>query len=348
MVLVTQQQPWKPGTATAVGSMPGTDPLETARIVAGELPGLTPMPELPARGVGGDMLGRTAGMLPDLAVEVVPSGYRVARTAGRDQRRAVDLLRWDLDALEEVTAADTTPRLVKLQAAGPWSLAAGIELRSGHRVLTDHGALRDFTEALTEGIARHAAQVAARTGGRTLVQLDEPTLPAVLSGDLPTPSGYGTVPAVAEPEVRQLLQHTIDRLGEAVARPVIVHCCAARPPVRLLRRAGAGALSLDARALESASGEFAEEVGEACDAGLPLLVGMVPAAEPGREPGPRELVEPVRAFVTKLGFSERVLAEQVVATPTCGLAGASPRWARRALDLTRELGEMLPERFPED
>ncbi|GAB3544268.1 methionine synthase II (cobalamin-independent) [Actinopolyspora lacussalsi] len=345
---MTQRQPWKSGTATAIGSMPGTDPLETARIVAGELPDLTPMPELPARGVGGDMLGRTAGMLPDLAVEVVPSGYRVARTPGRDQRRAVDLLRWDLDALEEVTAADTEPRLIKLQVAGPWTLASGIELERGHRVLTDHGALRDFTEALVEGVREHAALVAERTGGRVLLQLDEPTLPAVLSGDLPTPSGYGTVPAFPEPEVQRLLEHTIERLGEAVARPVIVHCCAARPPVRLSRRAGAGALSLDVGTLESCSEEFAEEVGEVLDAGLPVLLGMVPTTEPRREPELRELAEPVRTFVTKLGFSERVLAEQVVPTPTCGLAAASPGWARRALELTGRLGRMLPERFAQD
>ena len=44
------------GTATALGSMPGGDPLETARVLAGELPQLMPLPELPARGVGADIV----------------------------------------------------------------------------------------------------------------------------------------------------------------------------------------------------------------------------------------------------------------------------------------------------
>ena len=81
---------------------------------------------------------------------------------------------------------------MKVQAAGPWTLAAGVELHSGHRVLTDAGALREFAASLAEGLAAHAAEVASRTGARVAIQLDEPTLPAVLAGTVPTPSGYGT------------------------------------------------------------------------------------------------------------------------------------------------------------
>jgi hypothetical protein len=98
--------------------MPGTDPREAAAVVAGELPVLTALPELPARGVGADMIGRTAGLLVDIAVEVRPSGYRVTAKPGRDQRRAVDLLGTDLDAFDE--AIDPVrPPWVKVQVAGP-------------------------------------------------------------------------------------------------------------------------------------------------------------------------------------------------------------------------------------
>jgi hypothetical protein len=90
--------------------MPGIDTLEAARIVIGELPQLPHLPELPARGAGADMIGRTAALLVDLAVELVPSGYRVTARAGRDHRRGVDLLRTDLDAFEEaVDSAGVRP-----------------------------------------------------------------------------------------------------------------------------------------------------------------------------------------------------------------------------------------------
>ncbi|MEV0049127.1 methionine synthase [Saccharopolyspora shandongensis] len=334
---------WGPGIATAIGSMPGSDPVEVARTVVGELPGLMPFPELPGRGVGADILGRTAGLLVDLAVEVVPSGYRVAARPGRDQRRAVDLLRWDLDAVEQAASEAGAPRAVKVQAAGPWTLSAGIELHRGHRVLTDQGALRDFAESLTEGLIAHAEQVAARTGSRVVVQLDEPALPAVLAGALPTPSGYGKVPAVPEPDAQRLLAEVIEKLAAATESPVVVHCCAARPPVALLRRAGAGAISLDATKLGDVSGSFADELGEAWEEGTTLFLGLVPSTEPAGEARLRQIAQPALGLASRLGFGRRALAERSVPTPTCGLAGATPAWSRRAISLTRDLAKLFAD-----
>ncbi|WP_093413516.1 methionine synthase [Saccharopolyspora flava] len=334
---------WGPGVATAVGSLPGTDPVEAARTVVGELPELMPVPELPARGVGADILGRTAGLLVDLAVEVVPSGYRVAGSPGMDHRRAVDLLRWDLDALEQAVTEAGSPKVVKVQAAGPWTLAAGVELARGHRVLTDHGALRDFTESLTEGLLGHVRQVAARSGSRVLVQLDEPSLPAVLKGSLPTPSGYGNVAAVPEPDVQRLLGEMIDEIGSATGEPVVVHCCAKRPPVELLRRAGAGAISLDASGLGEVTGAFADELGEAWEEGTTLFLGLVPSVDPAGQAELRDIAQPAFDLATRLGFGKKTLAERAVPTPTCGLAGASPAWARRAISLTNDLAKLFAD-----
>lgn len=322
--------------------MPGTDPVEAARTVAGELPDLMPFPELPGRGVGADILGRTAGLLVDLAVEVVPSGYRVAGRPGRDQQRAIDLLRWDVDAVEQAVAEKGAPRTVKVQAAGPWTLAAGIELHRGHRVLTDHGALRDFAESLTEGLRQHVTQVANRTGSRVVVQLDEPTLPAVLKGALPTPSGYGKVPAVPEPEAQRLLGEVIEKLAAVTDSPVIVHCCAPRPPVAMLRRAGAGAIALDASGLGDVSGELADELGEAWEEGTTLFLGLVPSTEPASS-DLRALAKPAFDLASRLGFARKALAERSVPTPTCGLAGATPAWTRRAISLTNDLAKLFAD-----
>lgn len=322
-----------PGTATGIGSLPGTDPLEAARVVSGELPDLPHLPELPARGVGADLIGRTAALLVDLATEVVPSGYRVTARPGRDHRRAVDLLRADLDALDEALDA-ARPAWVKLQAAGPWTLCAGVELRNGHRVLTDHGARREFAASLAEGLAEHVDEVARRTSASVVVQLDEPSLPAVLAGSLPTPSGFGTVAAVPEPDAELLLRGVI----EALPVPVIVHCCAPKAPIALLRAAGAGALALDAALIGSHTAAL-DAVGEAWDAGLPLLLGLVPALAPEPEPALRELARPALELADQVGFARERLAELVVPTPSCGLAGASPEWACRAMALCRDLGK---------
>ncbi|HEY8371410.1 MAG TPA: methionine synthase [Pseudonocardiaceae bacterium] len=340
--------PWPAGTATGIGSMPGTDPLEAARIVVGELPDLPHLPELPARGVGADLIGRTAALLVDLAVEVVPSGYRVTAHPGRDHRRGVDLLRGDLDAFDEaLDGAGVTPRLVKVQLAGPWTLTANVELVRGHRVYTDHGALRDFTESLSEGLAAHVAELRSRTGADVVVQLDEPSLPAVLAGSLPTPSGYGTVPAVPEPEVIGALSRVVEAARRATGQPVLVHCCAPRPPVGLFRRAGADAIAVDVSGeagwLPDAPTAWWDELGETWDGGAVLLLGLVPGTDPARPPELAEAARPALDIADRLGFRRSLLAERAVPVPGCGLAGATPGWARRALGLVRDLGRAFVE-----
>lgn len=327
--------------------MPGTDPLEATRVVFGEFPTAPHLPELPARGIGADMLGRTAAMLIDLPVEMVPSGYRVARHPGMDHRRAVDLLCRDLDALQEVVDdTGARPGAVKVQVVGPWTLTAGIELPRGHRVLTDPGALREFTASMSEGLAAHVAQVSARTGLPVVVQLDEPTLPAVLSGSLPTPSGFGTVRAVAEPDARDTLATVVEAARAATGQPVIVHCCAARPPLALARQAGADALALDLRLLArdpDTPTAVWDQLGEVWDAGTTLLLGLVPTVEPAVPLTLRDVAQPALRLVDRLGFNRALLAQRAIPTPCCGLAGASTTWARRALSLSHELGQAFVE-----
>lgn len=324
------------GAATAIGSMPGTDALEAARTVVGELPELPHLPELPSRGAGADLIGRTAALLVDLAVELTPTGYRATRRPGRDHRRGVGLLRTDLDALEEaVDSAGAKPPVVKVQAAGPWTLTAEIELRTGHKVLTDSGALREFAASLAEGLRVHAAEVSRRLGVTTVVQLDEPGLPTVLAGGVPTPSGYGTVPAVPDGDAAEVLRGVLD----ALPVPRIMHCCAPRPPLALLRRAGADALAVDAGLLAGAPRSTVDALGEAWDAGASVLLGLVPALPPSAPPTLEALARPALDLVDRLGFDRALLAQRCLPTPSCGLAGATTGWARRALTLARELGQ---------
>ncbi len=161
--------------------MPGEDAREAARTVVGSVEALPFLPELPARGPGADMIGRTLGMLVELYARVEPSGWRFGDRPGRDTRRARSWLREDLDALEEFTQGYEGP--LKVQAVGPWTLAAAVELRGGEAALSDPGACRDLTASLAEGLRQHVADVARRVpGAQVFLQLDEPSLTAVLLG----------------------------------------------------------------------------------------------------------------------------------------------------------------------
>ena len=150
----------RPPRATGIGSLPGTDTGAAHRLVFDELPDLPHLPELPARGVGADMIGRGTALLVDLYAEVQPSGWRLTERPGRDARRADSFLRQDLDYLEE--SSQEFAQTLKVQAVGPWTLASTLELRYGDRMLADLGAVRDLAGSLTEGLKLHIAEMKKR------------------------------------------------------------------------------------------------------------------------------------------------------------------------------------------
>ncbi|RJO75022.1 methionine synthase [Nocardia panacis] len=325
------------GIATGVGSWPGADAREAAATLIGELGDLPHLAELPGRGAGSDLLGRASALLVDLRFDTTTRGYRLAARPGAVSRRAHDLLRTDLDALEEAwETAGLAGHPVKIQAAGPLTLAAEVELPGGHRVLTDSGAVRDLSESLAEGLARHAAEVRRRLGAQVVVQLDEPSLSAVLAGSLRGVSALNTVRAVPEPEALAVL----DTVIRAQSDPVLVHTCAAPPALRFLRGSAAAAVGFDIAAI--GTGDL-DGVGETLDAGKLLVLGLVPTTPPATPPTWRTIAEPGVRLVDRLGFPRGTLAESIMVSPACGLGAAPLSWARKALALSKDVARAYAE-----
>ncbi|MFE1026398.1 methionine synthase [Streptomyces sp. NPDC058818] len=311
------------GPATGIGSMPGHDAREAVKTATGTFEDFPFLPELPARGPGADMIGRTAGMLVELYAHVEPSGWRLGDRPGRDTKRARAWLGEDLDALEEFTQGHEGP--LKVQAVGPWTLAAALELRNGEAVLSDAGASRDLAASLAEGLRLHLAEVRRRVpGARIVLQLDEPSLTAVLRGQVRSASGYRTHRAVDRQVVEAALR---DVAGVHGGDPVVVHSCAPDVPFALLRRAGVAGVSFDFALLTERDDDA---IGEAVEGGTRLFAGVVPGTDAALS-DPAGSVMGVRTLWRRLGLRPGLLAEAVTVTPTCGLAGASPDYARRAL-----------------
>jgi hypothetical protein len=323
--------------------MPGTDPAEAIAVVLGELPDLPHVPELPARGVGADLTGRTAALLVDLPVETTAGGWKLAARPSRDQRRAAGLLSADLDALQEAASDWTGP--FKVQVCGPWTLAAAIELsRSQNPALADPGAVADLIASLAEGAARHVAEVRGRLPGATvLLQLDEPALPAVLAGSVPTASGLNRVGAVD----RTVTSDGLRTVLAAATAFGLVHCCASGIPFALLKEAGAQAVAFDMSLLQR---KDEDNLAELVEAGLGIFAGAVQGLERAAAPAQRSPRDPGAELLGlwhRMGIPPGGLDRQVVLTPACGLAGASPAAARATLARCREAARILPELIAE-
>lgn len=321
--------------ATGIGSMPGDSPRDAVDVVAGELP-WPHLPELPSRGPGADLVGRTGALLVELPLETTVDGWRLATRHGRDGRRARALLAEDLDALEERLAGYTGP--LKVQACGPLTLAACVETRTGHRAVADAGASRDLAASLAEGLRHHLADVRRRVPGAVLsVQLDEPSAPAVLAGALPTPSGYGRVRAVEAAEATALLGEAVTAAATS-GTPVVVHCCAAEAPVGLLAGLEVAGLSVDTT-LPVAGGEDA--LADWLDRGRILLAGAVPTTR--TPPRADDVAAGIRSLAGRLGFAGEAGLSRVVVTPTCGLAGLMSVQARTVISTVSEAARQLAD-----
>ena len=328
--------------ATGVGSFPGTDQRdfdEALRVVLGELD-LPFLPEVPGRGAEAGMIGRTLGLVTELDADLQPAGWRLTGTSGApavDQRRARSLLGQDLDTVEGQAADDAVP--FKVQVTGPWTLAASVERPRGDRVLADHGARRDLAQALALGVADHVADVRRRLpqATRMVVQLDEPALPAVLAGAVPTASGFGRHRTVHPPEAGEALAWVLDAVRGAGAEPW-VHCCAADAPLALLREAGAAGLAVDL-SLVGADGHDA--LAAALEAGETVALGVVPGADPAAPPSEKDVVTAVHRWIDLVGLDPGQVADRLVLSSTCGLAGASAAWVRQSFTLLRSAARSL-------
>jgi len=324
-------RPWPPGATTGIGSLPGTDPDEALRLVLGEVPDLPYLPELPNRGLGAEMVGRTGALLVDFPLEYQPHGWTITARAGRDARRASDILLRDLDTLTEQAGGR---EVIKVQICGPMTMGAMLEKPNLHKVLTDTGAFRDLAGSLAAGAAAHVEDLRRRLPGtRIVLQVDEPSLPVVLAGRVPTPSGYGTVRSLERSVAEPMLAAVLDAADEGHR---IVHCCAADVPFDLIRRAGASAVSID---LSLMGKPQLDAIGELIDAGVALWVGVAPGTDTPLSV--EQLRTPITSLWQRLGFDPALLPGSLIPTPNCGLAGASWAYARRLMLLLREVGQSL-------
>lgn len=308
-----------------MGSWPGVDLPAVLRLTMGELPELPYLPELPARGAAAGLVGRGIGLIIGLAADLQPAGWRLTGAdagSGRDQRRAKAQIRDDLDQLEE--QAHDWEGVFKLSFPGPWTMAGTVELPRGELVLADTGARRELTQALALGIADFVAEVERRLPLATSrTQVDEPLLAAVLAGTLPTASGYRRHRAVDHPELSEGLE--VVRAGRAD----VLHCCAVGTPWRTVIDAGfTPAADLDLLT----AGDW-DIFGPELERGTELWLGIAPTHVPDEVPGPDQLAERALKVLRPLELGPG-LADRVVLTPACGLAG----WTQRpAVQLLRNL-----------
>ena len=312
--------PLVPAVATAIGSLPHTDPRAAADLVLDAHPRFPAAPQLPMRTPLEGIVAQWARALPEVTIERDGS----IAVAGVTNEPAVAT--FDADAhgglltFLDAAASRRQPPRVKVQIAGPLTLGVAL-LRSGLPVAQ---AFRRGGEAARAWATATEDLIEERLPESALVLFfDEPALVAWRRGDAP-------------------LEHeaAIDVLSGALAAPACptgVHVCGAGNR-RLALEAGPQVLGVE---VGSDLVDDAEALARHLDADGWIAWGAVPTDRPvGESVDPlwRALVG-VWCELTRHGCDPVRLRTQSIVTPACGLAGHGPSQAERTLRLARELAD---------
>ena len=308
--------------------MPGEDVRESLRVIRGEVGDFVFVPELPARGPHAGMIGRGLAVLEGLDADLQPAGWRLGVGSGRDLRRARSLLAEDLDAAEELLADHAGP--VKVQVTGPLTLAAQVERARGDKLVS-----RPRSPTRAGGVARRGTDDAPRrrpapVRSRRADRRADRRTAHHRRARRRHPDRQRIRPPPHRPATRGR-RAAATRGRRHQRRRCAVRSCTRAPPMCRWRCSPAPASppcrSISASPSPTTPGPRRSRPARICGRAScpPLrLRSRTPSCDDGS-----------RAFFSRLGFDEDVYAPRTVVTPTCGLAGASPAWARRALSLAQ-------------
>ena len=282
------------------------------------------------------MLGQVSD---DFAVATTPTGWRIADAQGMDMRRAGGYLREDLETFEEFCHMATGD--VKVQIAGPITLAASLELVRGERVLSDEGAVRDLVAAHREAVSLHLADLHRRLPGASLiVQVDEPSMDSALRGTIRTQSGWGRIWPLEEAQVRVWHEELASSVVAGGGTPWL-HSCAPNWPIALAHAAGYRGISGDVMLLQDRD---EDSLAAAIEAGMTWVAGVIPTRDEQLLAAPRTEAKSaalIRQRYQRIGFSDAVLAKSLVITTSCGLGTTSQKAARVAISRSRDVARVL-------
>ena len=223
--------------ASGLGEFPGTQIIDALHRVRGELghPHLPFLPELPERGWQSTTLARTIATLSGMELEGASYGWRLVHARGggtRESARARSCYVSDINALADVVGGessgasapeDAAPSF-KIQLCGPYTLAARVYAPNGERAISDAGAARDIRDAFLEGLGESISlirQALNQPEARLTVQLDEPELGRIISGTIPTVSGFRTIPAVPVSEIYESYRICANTFAELTITPML-------------------------------------------------------------------------------------------------------------------------------
>jgi len=339
---------WEPAMmATAIGSLPYTDPEEACAVTLRHLTEVPAWPQLPRRDFRENMYAQYSEGLPGVVVD--KERRKVYCDTSRDLLPEVEeVYRAYLDG--DYASMTISPEyaaglhafaarveeegkvypILKGQVTGPISFGLTV-LDENDRPILYNDQLADAMVRVLNMKARWMESFLRGTGAAedVLIFFDEPYLVSVGSALV------SVGPERVVDSIRQCMEGLSCLTG--------AHCCG-NTDWTLLFKAGVRVVNFDAYQYMESMALYPAEVTAFLEAGGVLAWGLVPnnAAVDGEtvESLARRFEEGVDLLASR-GVDRGLLARRAMITPTCGLEGLTAERAERAYTLTNKLSGLL-------
>ncbi len=337
-----------PGTTTAIGSLPHTDPAKAARFVLESGCDIPFWPQLPKRNFREWMVPQYASAFPGFTLDEEGKRFRVER--GTDfveeltafYEKALDPeAEFPLDdefaagfgALEAALAScDAKPAFVKGHVTGPLTFLLGLNTEDGRPVHADPELRQAALMLLSKNAAWQARKLKPLAAEGVLVFMDEPIYSAL---------GTAAYLSIKEDDVRE----TVNEIARAVhdAGGIVgLHCCGSADWETVLS-SDIDVLAFDAWGYTDSLAIYPKAVGGFLARGGTLALGSVPTTADDLAGADEAAViavgERVIETLSAKGVDAAAIRAQSILTPSCGCGSLSIKDATTVFRLLRAAGD---------
>ncbi len=332
---------------TGIGSLPFTDPQEAARFVLEAELSIPFWPQLPQRDFRELMIPQYSEGLPCLSIDADNANVFCDTS---DKARQLEtfytkFLEEDPETFPlsqeyaagfyafENASENRSWKNVKIQTTGPLTFTQGISDTHKNPIYNDP----DLRDAAVKMLARKTRWQARRlrklSQGPLIAFLDEPVLSAY---------GSSSYVGISEADVHNLLREPLASIAAEGAVSAI-HVCG-NSDWGVVIKSGIEILNFDAYEYGYSIALYADDVRELLNRGGNIAWGIVPTSEAVRAETADSLAKRLAGsfkLLKEKGFSESLLQERCLLTPSCGAGSLTIDDTRRVFDLLHELHEKL-------
>jgi methionine synthase II (cobalamin-independent) len=343
--------------ATAIGSLPLTDPAKAVDLVLASIPDAPIWPQLPRLGLNEQMEIQYSEGMPNAVIdrdkgrlyfdtakdysEAFASFYETYMAGAEAKAGAGDFSAMAISpafskgiyALEARLKAEAKPRpFVKVQTTGPCSFALTLTDENKRAIYYNE----EFRDVIIKALAmkcRWQIQKFKSFGREIICFIDEPILSAF---------GSSTYVSVKREDVVAHLKEVIDAV-HAEGGLAGIHCCG-NTEWSILTDAGVDILNFDAFGFGETIAMYPEAIKALLQRGGAIAWGVVPTSKAIREQTPEKLAEHLEKMMDHLagkGIDKKLILDQAFVTPSCGTGSMEVADAVKVFETLHSVSKLL-------